>query len=96
MDKDGSGELTLADLAGRYDAKRHPKVLAGEMTEEQALQEFLDAFEGSHLGDGKEKGKGDKVVTYDEFEEYYMGVSSSVDDDEYFALVMTSAWKFQE
>lgn len=26
MDKDGSGVLTLEDLLGRYDAKKHPKV----------------------------------------------------------------------
>ncbi len=69
LDKDGSGSLTLADIAGRYDAKKHPKVLAGEMTEEQVLQEFLDSFEGDHLG-GNQQGLHDKSVTMDEFIRY--------------------------
>lgn len=31
--------LDLADIKARYNAKSHPKVKSGEMTEEQALTE---------------------------------------------------------
>lgn len=34
----------------------------------------------------------DHIVTREEFEEYYNNVSSSIDLDEYFAVMMTNAW----
>jgi len=35
----------------------------------------------------------DGVVSFDEFCDYYRDVSASVDTDEYFAVMMTNAWK---
>ena len=32
-------------------------------------------------------------VTYDEFFNYYVGVSSSIDSDAYFDIMMRKAWK---
>eukprot|EP01116_Phalansterium_solitarium_P021845 TRINITY_DN6978_c0_g1_i1.p1 TRINITY_DN6978_c0_g1~~TRINITY_DN6978_c0_g1_i1.p1 ORF type:complete len:301 (-),score=66.25 TRINITY_DN6978_c0_g1_i1:338-1138(-) len=91
MDADGSGEITLSDIKQNYDAKGHPKVLAKEMTEDQALEELLYAFEGDGLG-GNQPGNHDGVVTYDEWERYYSMVSASIDDDDYFELMMRNAW----
>lgn len=34
----------------------------------------------------------DHIVTREEFQEYYNNVSASIDDDEYFAVMMTNAW----
>jgi len=34
----------------------------------------------------------DHIVTKEEFEEYYNNVSASIDDDSYFAQMMTAAW----
>ena len=34
----------------------------------------------------------DGVVTEDEFIEYYSNVSASLDNDEYFAIMMNNAW----
>lgn len=34
----------------------------------------------------------DHIVTKDEFEEYYNNVSASIDRDDYFAVMMNSAW----
>ena len=35
----------------------------------------------------------DGVITFSEFCDYYRDVSASIDDDEYFAVMMTNAWK---
>lgn len=90
LDKDGSGVIDLNDITGVYNAKGHPDVLSGKKTEQQILQEFLETFETHH---NSQKGKAaDYSVTRDEFEEYYNNISCSIDNDEYFALMMNNAW----
>ena len=86
IDKDGSGELDVSDIVGTYDASKHPDVLAGRKTESEVFREFLDTF------DGGSNNKGDGIVTPKEFEEYYANVSASIDDDDYFELMMRNAW----
>jgi hypothetical protein len=46
LDRDGSGELTIDDLRGVYNATKHPKYLNGQWTEEQVLSEWLSSFAG--------------------------------------------------
>jgi calcyphosin len=64
MDVDGSGEITAQELMQRYDASRHPEVMAGLKTPQAVLQEFLDTFEVTNSGrDGN--------ISKDEFINYY-------------------------
>lgn len=52
--------------------------------------EFLETFEAHHnLATGE---RADGQVTMQEFTEYYSNISSSIDDDEYFELVINNAW----
>ena len=37
-------------------------------------------------------GRPDGIVTEDEFIEYYTNISASLDNDEYFALMMNNSW----
>ena len=37
----------------------------------------------------------DGIVTFDEFCDYYEGVSCSIDRDDYFELMMKRAWKLR-
>eukprot|EP01105_Mastigella_eilhardi_P005260 TRINITY_DN17000_c0_g1_i1.p1 TRINITY_DN17000_c0_g1~~TRINITY_DN17000_c0_g1_i1.p1 ORF type:complete len:210 (+),score=77.93 TRINITY_DN17000_c0_g1_i1:22-630(+) len=91
LDKDLSGEVTVDDVIGRYDAAKHPLVLAGEATTQQILEEFINGMEG-FCG----KGNRDHKVTLQEFTDYYTGVSSSIDREDYFALMMCQAWHMTE
>eukprot|EP01062_Namystynia_karyoxenos_P059235 TRINITY_DN50683_c0_g1_i1.p1 TRINITY_DN50683_c0_g1~~TRINITY_DN50683_c0_g1_i1.p1 ORF type:complete len:352 (+),score=129.41 TRINITY_DN50683_c0_g1_i1:88-1056(+) len=88
FDRDGSGKIDVADLHGVYDASRHPKVLSGEQTEEEVLESMLATFDSQTNPDG--------VVTRDEFEAYYAGLSASIDSDDYFELMMRNTWKLDE
>jgi len=45
IDRDQSGDLTIDDLRGFYDASNHPDVKSGKKTENQVLTEFLNGFE---------------------------------------------------
>lgn len=38
----------------------------------------------------------DHIVTLEEFEEYYNNISSSIDNDQYFELMINNAWKLNE
>ncbi|XP_063712921.1 calcyphosin-like protein isoform X2 [Symsagittifera roscoffensis] len=88
LDKDKSGNITVEDLHGVYDVTQHPKVVSGEWTEDEALGAFLANFD-----DPQNK---DDTVTKEEFFSYYAGISASIDNDAYFALMMENAWKLNE
>ena len=90
LDKDGSGFIDINDIRGVYTADRHPDVMSGKKTEQQILQEFLETFETAH--NMRNNDAPDHVVTKEEFEEYYNNVSASIDNDDYFALMMNNAW----
>lgn len=92
IDQDGSGLLEINDIRGRYNAKKHPDVISGKQTEEDILYEFLDTFEQAYSirhGDSKSR---DKSVNIDEWIEYYQNISASIDNDDYFELMMTNTW----
>jgi len=92
IDKDGSGVLDINDIKGRYNAKKHPDVMSGKTTEEEVLFEFLDTFEESYaIRNGNTKSR-DRSVTLEEFIEYYQNISCSIDNDDYFELMMTNTW----
>lgn len=85
MDKTGDGVVTVEDLKLAYNVSQHPKFLSGEKTEDELLKKFLDVFQP--VGDADDK------VTKEEFINYYSGVSASIDDDQYFVVMMKNAWK---
>ena len=45
LDKTGDGKITLKDIKGVYNTRRHPEVLSGEKTEDEVLIKFLNTFE---------------------------------------------------
>ena len=91
LDRDGSGIIDINDLRGVYDARGHPDVRSGKKTEDEVLGEFLETFETHH--NISDLSRRDRRVTQEEFEEYYNNVSASIDNDQYFELMMTNAWK---
>ena len=84
FDKDCSGSITAEDLADVYRVDMHPKYISGEKTKEEILLEFLENF-----GDRNKDG----VISKDECKEYYAAVSSNIDNDDHFILLMRNAWQ---
>lgn len=82
LDADKSGVVELNDIKEKYNASKHPDVISGKQTADQVLAAFLSTFDGN--GDGK--------VTPVEFIKYYANCSASIDDDDYFELMMRNAW----
>ena len=75
--------MELNDISAKYNASKHPDVISGKRTSDDVLREFLDTF------DTIEK---DGIVTPEEFIKYYGNCSSSIDDDDYFELMIRNAW----
>jgi Ca2+-binding EF-hand superfamily protein len=89
LDADKSGVIDMEDIKKRYNASGHREVVAGYKTEEQVLRELLDSFDG---GDQAAITTRDGKVTLPEFFSYYANISSGVDSDDYFELMMRNAW----
>merc|ERR1711933_614237 len=73
----------MEDVSSAYNADFDPDVLTGRAKPEAALSGFLAQF------DTVEK---DGVVTKEEFLEYYKNVSASIENDDYFELMIRNAW----
>lgn len=76
----------MAEVRAVYSAAKHPDVLLGKRTEDEVLYSFLDTFQ-AHSVHAK-----DSTVTLDEWLEYYNNVSCSIDNDDYFELMMCNAY----
>ena len=87
LDKIGGerGFLTIDNIKDIYSVSKHPAVIAGKMSKEEALQEFLNSFEGT-------EGNRDGKVTLDEWIRHYEEVSASIDSDDYFGAMISGTW----
>ena len=83
LDKDGSGVVDLDDITEAYNVDGNPEVMSGKKTKGEVLREFLDTFD---------QGDKDGKVYPNEFKKYYANLSASVDDDDYFELMIRNAW----
>lgn len=84
LDVNKDGQVTLDDVAKLYDVSKHPDVVNGSKSPEDAYKEFMTLWD-TQVADG--------IVTFDEFCDYMRDVSCSIDTDEYFEAMMRSAWK---
>lgn len=94
LDENGSGTITMDEIQSKYNAKKHPDVLEGKKTEEEVLFEFMETFQVHH--NTIDRTTPDNIITLEEFEEYYNNISMSIDNDQYFELMITNAWKLGE
>ena len=84
IDTDGSGIIEAHEVASKYDATKHPDVIAGRKTADDVLKDFLTTFDVGGVVDG--------AVTLTEFTNYYHNLSASIMNDDYFELMIRNAW----
>lgn len=95
LDIDHNGVLEVSDIKKKYNADSNPDVKAGKKTSEEVLMEFLETFEAHHELNKDQMNKRqlrDGKVTLSEFLDYYSNVSASIDNDDYFELMISNAF----
>ena len=83
LDVDGSGQVSIEDLQAVHNPKTSELVRMGKTTANAIFANLLQSYDDD----------GDGMITRDEFIDYYREISPSIDNDEYFALMMQNAWK---
>ena len=69
----------------RSGSTRQVSPCSGKKTKTEVFREFLDTFI-------VDTDKSDGTIHPEEFTRYYQNVSASIDDDDYFELMMRNAW----
>jgi len=82
--------ISPAQLKDSFNAEAHPLVARGQLEPGEALSEFLSTFSLlAHLRGGCQDGG----VAFSDFLAYYEVVSSTVDNDAYFELLLQRLWQ---
>jgi len=86
---DPTSTVTPATLKDHFAAQAHPLVLRGQLEPGYVLAEFLDTFSQlAHVVGGCENG----LVSYTDFVAYYEVMSSTIDNDTLFDLILQRVW----
>ena len=90
LDANGNGLLELEEVKDKFDATRHPDVIAGLKSAEQAKFAFLEMFTSFH--NANNNFSGDKAVTRTEFMEYHQFLNESFERDIEFKNFLVGVW----
>jgi len=99
LDTQKTGYVQVNDVYKYYMAKAHPKVKSGDYTETKIFEKFLDTFE--LIDPMRVKSFSDynafinaksKLISYEQLEEYYNGLSVCVDADVDFIQILKNSW----
>lgn len=87
-------DIPLDKLKKMYNAKNHPDVLKGEISEEEKVLEFLESFDTNYaiLNQGGSRVKGKELIDFEIFANFYEYVSFIYPDNDEFKKVLTSTW----
>lgn len=86
FDKEGNGYIDVISLRSVFNAAKHPKVVSGEMSQDQVFTVFLKNF-NDMTGLGKIERK--------EWNDYYYAVSSVIENDDHFVVLMKTTWSLE-
>ncbi|CAF0963988.1 unnamed protein product [Brachionus calyciflorus] len=99
LDTQKTGYVQVSDIYKYYKAARHPRVKNGNLQEDEMFKKFLssfdliplnkvqDYFEISTSSDMKSP-----LITYEQLEEYYNGLSIVVESDDDFINILKNSW----
>ena len=84
IDMNGRGQMTFEELMNLYNVQGHPKFVTGVMTKKEILDDFLSQW--SYV-------RKEKVITFEDFLDYYSDMGASITRDDYFELMVRNDWR---
>lgn len=90
LDANGNGTLELEEVKNNFDPTRHPDVIAGIKSPEQARFGFFEMFTSFH--NANNQFSGDKSVSRKEFQEYHQFMNESFERDVEFKNFLVGVW----
>ena len=93
MDKDKTGYLPIKFLKNVFNAKFHPDCFLKQKPENEVFDEFMFTFEVFCF---LKNISPEKNISYRDFVEYYIPISSSIQDDNYFNDILLGSWNIDE
>ena len=66
-----------------FNASNHPKVLIGDLNQEQVFNNFLKHFNDRGVG----------LIEKREWDDFYAAVSFNIDNDDHFISLLKSEWQ---
>jgi Ca2+-binding EF-hand superfamily protein len=88
IDRNHTGAILMEDVVAKFEAARHPAVLARELTPDEARAELADCFEGAGARSG---GR----ISLPEFLRIYSEIGVAFEDDAAFLDYMSNVWDIQ-
>ena len=85
LDKDGSGAIEASQIIAAYDPTGHPDVFLGIKTPDAVMRDLVTTFDVGGTVPGK--------VTKKEFMDYYANIGATVNNEDYFELMLIHAWR---
>jgi hypothetical protein len=89
LDNTNSGKIDLTDIKVRFNPNKHPEVLLGKKGEDDVAYDFLDTFEAHFSQSG---GKDDRLVSLEQWLQYFKIVGANIDNDDYFELMVHNSF----
>lgn len=90
LDENGNGMLEMNEVKAKFDPARHPDVVAGLKTVEEARFSFFEMFSTFH--NASTGFSGETAISLDEFIEYHMYLNESFERDIEFKNFIIGVW----
>jgi Ca2+-binding EF-hand superfamily protein len=90
LDANCNGRLEMSEVKEKFDPNRHPDVIAGVKTVEEARFSFFDMFTTFH--NASTGFSGDNSITFEEFLEYHTYLNESFERDAEFRNFIIGVW----
>lgn len=85
LDQNAEGTITVDRLRQSYNSKRHPDVVTGRKTIDEALGEFVSLFDAFH---GNRNGQKKELISKQDFIKFFAYMSPMISDDGEFEAVV--------
>ena len=89
LDKEQTGKVQIDTLKNLFNAKKHPEVINGTKSQEEVFEQFCNSLDlYCEISNIPKNGE----LSFENFVDYYTGISASIPDEVYFEDMINGVW----